>query len=1096
MDDYGFRLPRLWYKASNFIFYKRGFMQDQLKKIGSFLVSMPFMVALLFVFAAASGIATFIENDHGTETSWGLVYGAKWFELIQIMLGIGIAANIVRFRMFTLKKLPTLIFHMAFLFILIGAGITRYAGYEGVMHIREGDTENRMLSSDAFLQINAVKEEKKYHTEKPVFAAGLGEGDLNEHLDVGGKAVTVRFKEFIKKATKTAVEDPAGKPVVMFVIPTPGGPEKFFLSKGEFVDVGPFAVYFDKTPDASRPYVNISEKEGKFTFVSNQDVSWLRMDDQQAGNVIAGNEDTFAERRLYTINGVQMATKSVLSHGAVKVISEDQYRASMKMDMNINGEELSALVVEAEYDGQKREIALMGQGKRFKGFTENFRMGDIDVSLEWGAKQIEMPFSLKLDDFLMEKYPGSMSPSSYESHVTLIDPAAGINMPFRIFMNNPLEHGGYKFFQSSFDRDEMGTVLSVNHDPGKIPTYLGYALLALGLFLNFFNPNGRFGKLARTRYDRSVASAVAAFGVTALLLTGQPVHAYAGYEQDQQMDLPTVIETVKKIDYDYAENFGTVLMQDMGGRIKPIDSIAIDIVNKLSGQTAIMGLSHNQVILGMASKPVLWQKIAMIKVKHSKIKEMLGISPEKKYIAFNDVLDPSGAYKLGEVVDEANRKRPAERDEFDKELIKLDEKLNIAYSVYAGEFMRIFPLEGDPKHAWHSPGDALKTFPPADAQAITKILQQNYVGISEGLDKGNWGTANDAIKAIIAFQKMKGAAVYPSEFRVAAELFYNKTMIFERLVPVYLLAGLILLGMIFGRLFKPSLNLDKAQKAVLAVLVLGFIAHTANLGLRWYISGHAPWSDGYESMIYISWTIILAGIMFARQSEFAVASTGILSGIALFVAHLNWLDPQITNLVPVLKSYWLSIHVSVITSSYGFLGLSALLGLISLVLFIMLGRVKNDETKRQVVISIREATRISEMAMIIGLSLVTVGNFLGGVWANESWGRYWGWDPKETWALVTILVYAGVVHLRFIPKMNSVFTFTVASVVAYSSVIMTYFGVNYYLSGLHSYAAGDPVPVPVWVYYAVATVIVLILLASRNRSAVSGSLKNPNTAEG
>lgn len=1071
-------------------------MGNQLKKIGSFLVSMPFMVALIFVFAAASGIATFIENDHGTETSWGLVYGAKWFELIQIMLGVGIVANIIRFRMYTLKKLPALIFHAAFLLILIGAGVTRYTGYEGVMHIREGDTENRMLSSDAFLQIDAVKEGKKYHAEKPVFAAGLGEGDLNEHLDIGGKAVTVRFKEFIKKATKTAVEDPAGNAIVAFVIPTPSGPEKFFLGKGEFIDVGPLAIYFDKAPDAQRPYLSIVEKEGKFTFVSNQDVNWLRMDDQQGGNAAAGTEGEFAQRHLYTINGIQIATKSVLSHGVVKVISEDDYRASMKMDMQMKGEELSALVVEAEYDGQKREVALMGMGKRFKGFTENFRLGDADISLEWGSKQIELPFSLKLDDFAMEKYPGSMSPSSYESHVTLIDPAAGINEPVKIFMNNPLEHGGYKFFQSSFDRDEMGTVLSVNHDPGKIPTYLGYALLALGLFLNFFNPKGRFGKLARTRYDRSAVSAVAAFGMLALLFGAQPVHAYAGYDQDQMMDVPTAIETVKKIDYDYAENFGALLVQDPGGRIKPMDSVAIDIVNKLSGQTTVMGLSHNQVIVGMASKPILWQKIAMIKVKHSKIKEMLGISQDKKYIAFTDVTDQNGQYKLATAVDEAIRKRPAERDEFDKELIKLDEKLNIAYSVYSSEFMKIFPLEGDKAHTWYSPGEAMKSFPQEDVAAITKILQQNFVGLSEGLDKGSWGTANDAIKAIGGFQKVKGAAIYPSEFRVSAELFYNKVSIFERLIPVYLLAGLILLGLIFTRLFKPSLNLATAQKIVLSVLVLGFVAHTANLGMRWYISGHAPWSDGYESMVYIAWTIILAGILFARQSEFAIASTGILSGTALFVAHLNWLDPQITNLVPVLKSYWLSIHVSVITASYGFLGLSALLGLISLVLFILLGRVKNGETKRQAIISIRESTRISEMSMIIGLSLVTVGNFLGGVWANESWGRYWGWDPKETWALVTILVYAGVVHLRFIPKLNSVFAFTVASVVAYSSVIMTYFGVNYYLSGLHSYAAGDPVPVPVWVYYAVATVIVLILLASRNRNEVSGSLKNPNTAEG
>ncbi len=269
------------------------------------------------------------------------------------------------------------------------------------------------------------------------------------------------------------------------------------------------------------------------------------------------------------------------------------------------------------------------------------------------------------------------------------------------------------------------------------------------------------------------------------------------------------------------------------------------------------------------------------------------------------------------------------------------------------------------------------------------------------------------------------------------------------------------------------------MRIVLTIFVAGFVAHTLSLGLRWYIAGHAPWSNGYEAMLYISWTIILAGILFARSSELALATTGIFSGIALFVAHLSWLDPQITTMVPVLKSYWLTIHVSIITASYGFLGLSTLLGFVSLIFYMML----NNEAKRErISVNILESTRISEMSMIVGLSLLTVGNFLGGVWANESWGRYWGWDPKETWALVTILVYAFVIHMRFIPMLRSNFVFNAISVVAYSSVIMTYFGVNYYLSGLHSYAAGDPVPVPVWVYYAVTVVAAVIIVASFNRN--------------
>jgi cytochrome c-type biogenesis protein CcsB len=247
--------------------------------------------------------------------------------------------------------------------------------------------------------------------------------------------------------------------------------------------------------------------------------------------------------------------------------------------------------------------------------------------------------------------------------------------------------------------------------------------------------------------------------------------------------------------------------------------------------------------------------------------------------------------------------------------------------------------------------------------------------------------------------------------------------------------------------------------------------------MRWYIAGHAPWSNGYESMIYIAWATMLAGFIFSRKSLMSLAATSIMSGLILFVAHLNWMDPQVTNLVPVLQSYWLAIHVAMITASYGFLGLGALLGMITLVLFIL----KNTANKERLNLAIKELNAINEMSLLVGLILLTVGNFLGGVWANESWGRYWGWDPKETWALVTILVYAVVVHLRMIKGAYSDYIFSVISLLAFTSVLMTYFGVNYYLAGMHSYAKGDPVPVPDFVPWTYAVVAIVIALAYRKR---------------
>ncbi len=309
------------------------------------------------------------------------------------------------------------------------------------------------------------------------------------------------------------------------------------------------------------------------------------------------------------------------------------------------------------------------------------------------------------------------------------------------------------------------------------------------------------------------------------------------------------------------------------------------------------------------------------------------------------------------------------------------------------------------------------------------------------------------------------------------EIWYNKLGLFGKLVPLYLLLGLVLLVFAFINVLKPTFSLKWVMRVAWGVLIVGFVLHLIGLGIRWYIAGHAPWSNAYESIVFIAASTVFAGIVLARRSPFALAGTAILAGITMGVAHMNFINPEITNLVPVLKSYWLMIHVAGIISGDGFFGLGSILSLLVLILYIMRGKEGNANIDR----SIKELSNLSEMALIIGLYLFTIGNFLGGVWANESWGRYWGWDSKETWAAVTILIYATVLHLRFIPSLKSLFVYNVAAAWAYSTVLMTYFGVNYYLSGLHSYAAGDPVPIPMWVYYGIAGLFLLTILAARNR---------------
>ena len=481
----------------------------------------------------------------------------------------------------------------------------------------------------------------------------------------------------------------------------------------------------------------------------------------------------------------------------------------------------------------------------------------------------------------------------------------------------------------------------------------------------------------------------------------------------------------------------------------------------------------------MLVEPDIYNKVRMIKIGHPLLVKKLGLKKGTEFASFNDFFakDGKGDYKIAIDVDKAKKTRAGERSKYQNELIKVDEKLNVMYMTEQGYLLKLFPKPNDPNNTWYNPIEAVKAFPKKEGQVVRYIVGSYLQSATDGIKTGNWKKANEALEVIHNFQKFYGSKVMPTEQKVEAEIYYNRLGLFDKLSFVYMTIGFILLILAFISIVKPNLNLKVISRLVVLMLVLTLIAHTFGLALRWYIAEHAPWSNAYESILYIAWATAVAGFVFAKRSKLAFAATSILAGIFLLVAYISSLNPQITNLVPVLKSYWLMIHVAVITASYGFLGLGALLGMFNLILMIVNGKNESNSIKR----AIKELTIITEITLLIGLALVTVGNFLGGVWANESWGRYWGWDPKETWAAVTILVYAAVVHLRFIPKLNSIYAFNVASVLAYFSVIMTYFGVNYYLSGMHSYATGDPVPIPTWVYFAVTSVFILIAVSYRYR---------------
>ena len=1040
-----------------------------MKQFLSLISSMKTMAILMLIFAVSIGYATFIENDYGTMTAKAEVYNARWFEFLLGLLAFNLSLNIYKYKMYTISKAPMFIFHISFIIILIGAAVTRYVGYEGTMHIREGMSSSTMLSSEAFVSVSATLNEKKTTWDKAVYFSKKSSNSLDTTLNVDGTNVGIELVEYIPDAMETIVTDKDGKAIANLMVTVGEQGQPVALNEGTYYDAGNFILDFNSGGTFDKPVIILNKIDDKLYMNHGMKLSYFEMDDRSKGDLDANEKEFFKHRVLYSTEMGSFVLREFLPHASKKIVTNKDAKAKS------GGVEAIRFIVTA---GDKSVESLVLGRKGVQGQEQHIMVGDVDVHIAYGAKELKLPFRIKLLDFQLDRYPGSMSPASYASEVVLIDDEEGVNMPYRIFMNNILEHRGYRFFQASYDRDEKGTVLSVNNDPGTLPSYIGYFLLAIGMFWSLFSRKHRFSKLASKAKKASEAKIVPALLVLGLLVSATPSNA-------TQID--PAIKTILAFDKEHSAKFGQLIVQDSKGRMKPMNTLATEILAKIyrgsSLQVGSYSLTPDQVILGMMIRPDIYRDVKIIRTKDPKINEAIGAASNAKYVSFSQFFaDAEGmrGYKLAELVDEATRKEPKHRNKLDKAALKVDEKVNVAYMVFTGSLLKMWPLQSDPSNKWYATIEALQTFDEASSLKVRDAAVAYFTSVDNALGSGNWSDSDIALEVMAAYQKSEGTAVYPSKNRINTEIFYNGANIFERIYPLYLLMGFVLLVLSFTKIIKPSFKMTFVTKASLYLLIVFFLIHTFGLALRWYISGHAPWSDGYESMVYISWATVLAGFIFSKRSSMTLASTAILAGLILFVAHLNWMNPQVTNLVPVLNSYWLSIHVSMITASYGFLGLGALLGFITIILFI----IKTESNQFQISNSIKELNAINEMSLMVGLVLLSVGNFLGGVWANESWGRYWGWDPKETWALVTILVYAVVIHLRFIKSVYSEFNFSVISLMSFTSVIMTYFGVNYYLAGMHSYAKGDPVPIPDFVPITYAIIFLIIALAFRNRKIV------------
>ena len=1019
------------------------------------------MAVLFLVFAAAMGIATFIENDFGTQTAKALVYNSVWFEMIMLFFTINFAGNIFKYKLYKKEKWSVLFFHVAFLFILIGAGITRYISFEGIMPIKEGETSNVFFSDITYLKVIMDDDKDQRSVSDKMLLSAWGENDYVFNTDFRDQPIKFTLKKYIPNAFTEFVENDNGDLYLHFVESGSGSRHDHYIKKGDIQNIHGVLVGFQHKENA---LVNFEYIDEELKMESVFDGTFLRMADQLQGEIKKDTLDTFKYLTLHSIAGLSFVVPTPPLNGTMEINSGSKEE---------HPEDLLTFEVSTKNETQTIDVS---GGQYASNAPIAFKLGGLNLRVSYGAKEMFLPFKIKLKDFQLDKYPGSESAMSYASEVTVIDPNETFD--FRIFMNHILNYKGYKFFQSSYNITPQyeETRLSVNHDYwGTLITYIGYFMLYAGLMLILVVKNTRFSSLRhqlRKARAKKLASFVLLFSFGAATLFAQEKHQ--NHLKDitpKQIDSLLQANAVSKI---HAEKFSKLIIQDAGGRMKPVNTFASELLRKVSKSDTFNDLDANQVMLSIVQNPTFWFQVPVIYLErgNDRLREVLGIPTTEKFAKLIDFIDAKGQYKIKKLVDDAQKNEV--KSKFQKDVINVDKRVGLLYSAIGGGILRIFPIPNDANNTWVSQPELYNApFKGIDSVFVKQILPVYIQTLSEAKQKNSYTQADEILEGVISFQKKFGAKVYPSEDKIDFEIAYNKYDVFKKLFVYYMLSGLLLFVLVIIQLFKSNKVLNLLLKINVGIVILFFTMHTAGLGARWFISGHAPWSNAYESMIYVGWATMLFGLLFGRKSTLTIAATAFLTSMILMIAHWNWMDPEIANLQPVLNSYWLMIHVAIIVASYGPFALAMILGFIALILMIL----TNEKNKSNLDGTIKELTIINEMSITVGLVMLSIGNFLGGMWANESWGRYWGWDPKETWALISIMIYAFVLHMRLVPGLRGRFTFNLLSIVAFASIVMTYFGVNFYLSGLHSYASGDKIVTPSFVYYSIGIVAVIGVLA-------------------
>lgn len=633
--------------------------------------------------------------------------------------------------------------------------------------------------------------------------------------------------------------------------------------------------------------------------------------------------------------------------------------------------------------------------------TLHLRQGEV-------TKDKALPFSIRLDKFNINYHEGTMAASNYVSQFTVIDNDSEVKG--ETSMNSIFSHRGIRLYQSGYDPDERGAYLSYNSDPWGIPvTYTAYGLLFLSLVWILLDPKGRFRQIlseasrnngmTKPRNNGTPTSRKTALMIAALMLSTGSASA--------QRTLPR--ET--------AEDFGRLYVV-YNDRVSPLQTFALDFTKKLCGKRSYNGFSAEQVLAGFIFFPEDWNKEPLLKIKGGAMKDRLQLPDMCSVNTFFN--HDMGGYILGPYLREAYN---GNNDAFHKDVMKMDDRLMLIMELRQGKPLTLFPYKsGAP---WLSPTDKL----PEEMTAENKTFIQNVFNLLfEDALSGNWQHFSNIVAGMKKYQEKYGASSLPTATQTKAERLYNS-------VPFATILFMVCLTMAFLSVIRRR----PVQWISIGILALSFAALTLCMALRWIISGTIPMANGYETMLLMAWMIQLMSLLLCRRFPIIVTFGLLMSGFFLLVSHISQMDPQISHVMPVLSSPLLSLHVSIIMMAFALLSLTFIIGISSLVM------PKNTELSTQ-------NYKLSILFLFPAMTCLGFGIFIGAIWANISWGTYWSWDPKEVWALITFMIYSIALHDKSLPWLRNPKHYHLFMVFAFLTILMTYFGVNYFLGGMHSYA--------------------------------------------